>query len=458
MKYIYCIISLLFFLSGYSEVVTYSPASNMIPENRFIHPSTAYKAEIVQKGRIYPLFVYSMNALHYTNNSKTTAWVNFSFDDTILVRVYNYTKHHNKVRVLPRSSGIVTRESGIMTEFIITKPGQYSVEYQQGIRIEHPLLIFANPLEKTVPSPDDTSVVYFGPGFHSIGERYVIPNGKKIYIHGGAYIKGQFYAENTNDIEIYGRGIVSGEDYPARTADHMINLKNAVRVKIEGITMIHAPRFMITLSGRNHHIDNVKMMGWWFSTDGISAGEETLIENCFFKVNDDAVKLYQNRTEARNLVIWQMENGAPFQLGWNGTNNYGNCYVHNVEIIRVEHEWDNENEAVICAIHGGKGHKKVFLFDNIRVDNSTWRIFHLVTKPNRWGQWNPEEGSMSEMIFRNIEMYDEQTIPSLIMGHDTRHPVYNLKFENVIIKGRRTRGERSDFIIDAETTWDITFN
>jgi hypothetical protein len=458
MKQVFISIFLLCQINSLAEVITYSPTENMKPGNSYIHQSSAYKVEIIQQGKVYPAFVYNMNALHYTNNCKTTAWINFSFSGEITIRIYNLTRHRNPVKILPRSKGIKTVEKGNSTEFLITQAGQYSVEYQSGIRIEHPLLIFANPLEKNIPSISDPAVIYFGPGLHLIGEKYSIPKGKKVYLHGNAYVKGQFYTENAANVEIFGRGIMSGEDYAARTADHMIHLRNVNNVKIEGITIIHAPRFMITLSGKKHHIDNVKMMGWWFSTDGISAGEEALIENCFFKVNDDAIKLYQNNTEARNCIIWQMENGAPFQLGWNGNNDYRNCYVHDIEVIRVEHEWDNENEAVICAIHGGKGYKTKFLFENIRIDNSTWRIFHLVTKPNRWGQWDRESGSMSDMVFRNIEMYDEQKIPSLIMGHDVKHPVYNMKFENIIIKGKKAKGERENFIIDKETTWGIEFN
>lgn len=431
---------------------------NLHPGNKYIHPSAKYKVELIQHGKVFPVFVYSMDALHYTNNCKTTAWVNFSFEGEITVRVYNLTRHRSPVNILPRGRNIQAIEQGNISEFIISAPGQFSVEYQRGLRIEHPLLIFANGLEKNIPIASDTSVLYFGPGLHQIGEKFLIPKGKKVYLHGSAYVKGQFYAENLDGVEIFGRGIMSGEDYAARTADHMIHLRNATNVKIEGITMIHAPRFMITLSGKKHHIDNVKMMGWWFSTDGISAGEETLIEHCFFKVNDDAIKLYQHKTEARHCVIWQMENGAPFQMGWNGTNDYSHCHVHDIEIIRVEHEWDNENEAVICAIHGGKGHKTNFLFEDIRIDNANWRIFHLVTKPNRWGQWNTERGSMSDMVFRNIEMYGEQLIPSLIMGHDETHPVYNMKFENIIINGMRTKGERNNFIVDRETTWGISFD
>jgi len=457
MKQLLILLCCMIILSVNAEVVTYVPAGNMLEGNKYLHPSKEYKVELWQEGKVQQAFVYSMDALHYTNNSKTTAWVNFSFNGTVTVKVTNLTKHHQQAKVLPRSAGINTITESNTVSFTIDKAGQYSIEFQSGMKIEHPLLIFANELEQNIPAVTDTSVIYFGPGLHEIGNRYVIPSGKKVYLHGSAYVKGQFYSENADNITIYGRGILSGEDYAARTADHMIHLRNGNNILINGITIIHAPRFMIVTSGSGHHINNVKMMGWWFSTDGVSTGEDALIEHCFFKVNDDAIKLYQNKTTARRCVIWQMENGAPFQLGWNGTNDYSNCHVYDMEVIRVEHEWDNENEAVICAIHGGRGHKTDFLFENIRIDNATWRIFHLITKPNRWGQWDTERGSMSNMVFRNIEMYGEQKIASLIMGHDRKHPVYRLKFENIIIDGVKSWGERKNFIVDSETTWDVEF-
>jgi len=457
MKQIFFLIFILSIMSVNAEVVTYASTHNMVAGNKFLHPSNEYKVELWQDGKMHQAFVYSMDALHYTNNCKTTAWVNFSFSGNVTVKVFNFTKHRQSAKLLPRNPGIHLMEDTNTVSFCISKAGQYSIEFQSGKRIEHPLLIFANELEKNVPDPEDSSVIYFGPGLHEIGSRYIVPPGKKVYLHGSAYVKRQFFSENSHNIAICGRGILSGEDYPARTADHMIHLRNGVNILIEGIAIIHGPRFMIVASGSGHHINNVKMMGWWFSTDGVSTGEDALIENCFFKVNDDAIKLYQNNTTARRCVIWQMENGAPLQLGWNGTNDYSNCHVYDIEVIRVEHEWDNENESVICAIHGGKGHKTNFLFEDIRIDNSNWRIFHLITKPNRWGQWDAESGSISNMVFRNIEMYGEQKIPSLIMGHDKKHPVFKLRFENIIINGKKTFGERNNFIVDAETTWDIEF-
>ncbi len=441
-----------------AQVVTYPASENIRDTNRYIAPSNQYAITLTQNGKTVESFVGMMHAMHHTNNSKTTSWTTFSFQSPVMVKVTRLSGTIDFCQVLPRAANITVQKQGNTVEFEITKPGQFSVEFQKGIKIEHPLLIFADPLEKDAPVALDTNVIYFGPGLHTIGNRYKVPSNKTIYLAGGSYVKGQFYSENGENIQIKGRGILSGEDYPARTADHMITLKNSRNILVEGITIIHAPRFMISTTGENHIIRNVKMMGWWFSTDGISSGENSLIEDCFFKVNDDAIKLYTTNTTARNCVIWQMENGAPFQIGWNGATPYANCYVNNIDIIRVEHEWDNENEAVFCAVHGGSSHKEHFLMENVRIDNSNWRIFHIVTKPNRWGDWNPEKGSISDIKFRNIEFYGVQKIPSLIMGHDEKHPIYDVTFENVVINGKKITASGKDIIIDAETTRNIVFH
>jgi hypothetical protein len=147
-----------------------------------------------------------------------------------------------------------------------------------------------------------------------------------------------------------------------------------------------------------------------------------------------------------------LENGAPFMISWNGSRDFGNCYVKNIDIIRVEHEWDNENLAVICAVHGGRANISRFVFDNIRIDNSQWRVFHLVTRPNRWGRWYPDEGSLSDMTFRNIQYNGTPRIKNLIMGHDLQHPVYNMTFENLTISGERITNLNKDkyFYIEPE--------
>lgn len=436
-----------------AQLITYPPSPNITPENKYIYPSPYFEVELSQNGISKSDFVYCMTPLHTTNNSKSTSWINFSFEGKVKVRVKNIKNKIDYLKVLPRNANIkINKENDSIASFMISKPGHYSVEFEKGIFIDHPLLIFANPIEVNVPDKDDPDVIYFEKGYHDIGENNVITKGKTVYIEGGAYLMGQFQAEDVSNIKIKGRGIISGEQYTARTKNHMITMRNANHIEMEGITMIHAPRYFVSLNGREHHLHNLKMMGWWFSTDGISAGDNTLIENCFFKVNDDAVKLYRNNTTVRNCVIWQLENGAPFMISWNGSKDFGNINVTDIDVIRVEHHWDNENLAVISAVHGGQANISNFLFEDIRIDNSKWRMFHLVTRPNRWGKWNPNKGSLSNFTFKNFEYYGEQEIKSLIMGHDEKHPVDNMFFEDIFIGGKKQEQLTDFLIIDFKNT------
>ncbi|GEC72621.1 Glycosyl hydrolase family 49 [Flavobacterium flevense] len=450
------IIALLCSLVSYAQIVTYGTPLKTVAENEFAFLSPHYKIALIQKDVVKESFVYGMDAMHVTNNSKSTSWSSFSFEGKVKVRVTMLQEKVRFAQVLPRKENINVEIINKHTiEFEISKAGQYSIEFESGIFIKHPLLLFANPLEVAVPNKTDSNVIYFEPGYHEIGDKFVIPSNTTVYIAGGAYVKGQFFAENAENITIRGRGILSGEDYNPRTHNHMITLKDSKEIKIEGITIVHAPRYMISLTGSSHHLDNIKMMGWWFSTDGISAGENTLIENCFFKVNDDAIKLYNSNTIVKKCTIWQLENGAPFMISWNGSKDFGNVKVYDIDIIRVEHHWDNENLAVFCAVHGSKADISNFHIEGIRIDNSYWRMFHIITRPNRWANWNPEKGSISNFIFKNIDYYGQQKIPSLLMGHDENHPVFNFTFENLKLNGNKVLTTDEFLIVDKKTSSSI---
>ena len=121
----------------------------------------------------------------------------------------------------------------------------------------------------------------------------------------------------------------------------------------------------------------------------------------------------------------------------------------------MEHSWDNENLVVICAVHGGKAHISNFLIEDLRIDNSDWRVFHIITKPNRWGKWDTEKGSISDMTFKNISYTGTQKIKSLILGHDENHKVSNFNFEGLVFGGKRLSRLEEIIIIDKEFTRNI---
>jgi hypothetical protein len=155
-------------------------------------------------------------------------------------------------------------------------------------------------------------------------------------------------------------------------------------------------------------------------------------------------------------VIWQMENGAPFMLSWNMSSDNARFHAHDIDIIRVEHEWDNPNLAVITAIHGSAGVMSDYLFERIRVDHASWRPFHFMTRPNHFGAWHPDRGALTRITVREFTFNGHPRIPSLIRGWDEHHPVSDIRFENVVIDGRRLTDFPPDlFQIDPATTRNL---
>jgi hypothetical protein len=430
------------------------------PGPQGVAPSDQYSVQVEQDGLPHESFVYLCHAQQSTNRSKTTSWTTFSFAGPATVTVTRLNgKAINSCQILPSSYGIEPRIDGSSVSFELDRPRKISVEFDGDIT--HPMLVFADALETDVPDADDPDVVYFGPGIHEIGDRE-IESGKTVYLAGGAYVKGRLKANNVQDVTIRGRGVLSGEDYPHGSVyeDNLIYFQGerTTRILIEGITLINSPLYNILLYGPYNTVRNVKMISWWFSTDGPYVEEHGLIEDCFVKVNDDAFKLYESDTTIRDCVIWQLENGAPFQISWNMPTDNSGFHVKNIDIIRMEHRTDQINLAAVDAVHGGSGHMSDYLFEDIRIENADWRLFYITLAKHEFADRNGEMGQISDLTFRNITASGNFQRKNVIKGWDADHKVSNVTFENLVINGRLIRSaEEGSFEIDPETTENIRF-
>ena len=432
------------------ELVTYPP-----PEG--IPASDQYAVSVTQNGVRRDSFAYKVCAQQpETNREKTTSWTTFSFSGKVEVSVRKLRGSFSSCRVLPSSRRIKPSVRGDTATFELRAPGQYAVEFDGNIA--HPLLIFANPLERDVPKKSDPNVVYFGPGVHDPGE-LTIRSGQTIYLAGGACVRERIVGENVVNASIQGRGVLSGELFP-KGGDPMIHIRGwrSRHVRIEGITLVQSPQYNISLAGVGHAVRNVKMISWYFSTDGVGLGLYGLVEDCFFKVNDDAVKLYWTAMIVRRCVFWQLENGAVFQISWNMPTDHSNFHVYDCDVIRTEHHWRNDNCAIFCSIHGGSGHMSNYLFENIRIENSHWRLMNLVMKKTRWSAKSKSFGRISNLRFRNVSAQGKFKLPSTIRGADPAHRICNVLLENLNIGGRLIRNaEEGNFEIDPNTTANICF-
>lgn len=311
--------------------------------------SPEYRVTVIQGGRREDSFVYAHACQDEKLRDRMTDWnhwTTFSFSDAVTIEVTRLRpdSHAAGATVLPSARGlhpVSLSDDPRTVRFELTRPAKLFVRFPDAA--ENPLFVFADAPEQDIPKREDPNVIWFEAGrVTDIGERFSIKSGQTAYIPGGAYVRGTITAESASRVTIRGRGVLSGLGYARRPNVAGIPF-NTVMFNgpgtdqlVEGITITNPQHFCLLSRGR-FTVRNVKLFGWWHQTDGWGGGDDSSISDSFLKVNDDGVKFYGRNQIARDLVIYQQVNGAPFQLGWGGDGQCAtHCIAENIDVVACE--------------------------------------------------------------------------------------------------------------------------
>jgi hypothetical protein len=282
---------------------------------------------------------------------------------------------------------------------------------------KHPLFIFADPPESDIPARGP-GVHFFEPGVHDIGPHYALKGGETVYIAAGAVVRGTITANGPGRVVVRGRGVLSGELLQEEWIRHkrgfvekpkdarswgiapMIwNDDESGETIVEGITVIDAPSYNLTLRSRQMKVQNVKLLAWNYSTDGINfAGG--LVENCFLKVNDDLFPLFRSGLIARNLVIWKQLNAAVFQFGYGYDTVVKDCLAERIDIVRDETNVQCGARAII-SLEASKGCSFTGIrFQDIKVYGDTLNLLAI----DNLDQDTPWSANIKDVKLREIDL------------------------------------------------------
>jgi hypothetical protein len=433
--------------------------------------SGRYTVEVALEGApARSSFVYeSTNPFHGSHQPMGEAnhWTKFSFEGRVEVTVHvaaNVRVH--SARILPDAYGVSARVDGQRIHFALDAPRQVAVEIN-GERTQ-PLFVFAKEIERDRPEstsadvidfskkpavhndPSKPNVLYFPPGEYDLVELgydlnkgFPLDAGDVVYIAGGAVVHGAFSSQAEN-VTVRGRGIVSGAKWRwvrERYAEAGIPWSyekyreiavylHGPRATVEGITFTDPVHFCVS-TGDDSLVRGIQCFGWWYTTDGVRAGDRSVVEDCFFKVNDDIVKLYCNDMVVRRCLIWQQTNGAPFQLTWNLRNPVRNVHVHDCIVMASEVVSDRElmgNRSVINARLNWGADMSDFLFERIRIEGDIHRLLGLHVG---------ESGSYSRITMRDIEVTGRIRYFNYLNATGGR--IDDIELENIRADGRRLR-------------------
>lgn len=457
-----------FILSGLqwsnAQTLVVPPGPGDLSQASHLWQSDDYVVEVKKSGDadFIPCYVYKTDnwASNYWNGERrpqvSVSFTNFSFDGTpVDVRITtNFTA--NSVTIRPLSFGINPTRNGNVITFTLTTQRKISVEVNNRL---NPLFIFADKPD-VVPNPSDVTHFY-GPGYHNIGLHKQINSNETVYIAGGAVLEGTFYIPtNSHDITVRGRGIISGGKLP--TAVERTNKIDSIQkyaaftgrkdkygrtvhynLNFEGFTMVSTcgTHFaMVNEVHQNHDntFRNLKEIDWSVNTDNVFDGDNNIVDDCFFFLNDDmTVTRSSFNLKITNCTFWNFIG----RLLW--TANYGtssDCLWENIEVIG-----DDKGPDFTDINSGTSGIMKNFTFRNVNIESRASKFINIKTGTTKIENWlfenitfpdlKPNEGAFVgnssgtiDITFKNLKMGGNY-ITSLEEGNMTANQHCDIKFQ-----------------------------
>jgi len=370
------------------------------------------------------------------------SFANFDMSGPVVVRIVSKQSLENVV-IRPQSSGIQpTLLDDHTLELTLDRPHKLSIE-PDGKKA--PLLLFANPLEISVPKSDDEGVIYFGPGVHK-PEKIVLNSNQTLYLAGGAVVKAEVLAQG-NNIRICGRGILDGSDWEWRKGPvgNLIAIRNSADVEINGITLRGSSHWTIVPKNcQRVTIRNVKLCNSRVQNDdGINPcnSQDVLITDCFIRSDDDCVALKGldfsapnsdvERITVENSVLW-CDRARIFLLGHESRAAFMRYVtLRNLDIIHF-------SMTAFLLEPGEDMRLESITAENIRIHGEGQKeLIRLRPVVNQYMR-KKVPGFIQGVRFRNVTLEGKPGEYLVqIEGADTEHDVRDVSFENVSIMGSR---------------------
>ncbi|MCD8043371.1 MAG: glycosyl hydrolase family 28 protein [Tannerellaceae bacterium] len=383
------------------------------------------------------------------DNPQPATMVQFDFSGRVEMRVKVNNGMIHQVKIRPQATGITHTIQENVIFFTLDKPGKFSLEVN-GDRL-HNLHIFANPLETTIPSPDDPDVIWFGPGIHRPkdlpGDVFSIPSNKTVYLAPGAVIRGRFVCNRVENVRFAGRGYI---EEPMRGFEFTY-CKN---IEIDGITVINPSHYTVYggevdgLTIRN--LKSFSCKGWSDGIDLMSCSDVD-IEDIFMRNSDDCIAIYTHRWNfygdarnyrVKNAILWA-DVAHPVNIGLHGNAEGKGEVIENLhfsDIDILEHDEDDRNYQGCFAFSvSDRNLVRNVTFENIRVESiQEGQLFNMRVLYNEKYSFAPGRG-IENVTFRNIRYDGIGENPSIIEGYSQEYGIRNVTFENLVIRDKRMK-------------------
>jgi hypothetical protein len=415
-----------------------------------------------------------------TDTKLNASMVYFDFEGTVELEVMKNNGKFEQVSVAPLSSGIAPQRRGSTLRMTLTKPERFSLQFDDD-RLRNLHIVAGAP---PPPRPAGDDVVYFGPGFHAPPaglDHFPVKSGQRVYMAGGAVLKGAFDLDGVTNVKISGRGLLWD---PGRAID----LEKAADVEVSDLIIVNsdrkdAARVMNIRNSRNVSVGELTgfSSGKWSDGINISTSQHVKVRDGYLRVSDDAVVVYavadcpicrqkaaQSGVPApnppgdtfdidvRNMRLW-VDVAHALYVGHFGDNSdprtIRDITFDNIDVANLDED-DPDWEGVIAAYSGDSTLIRNVTFSNIRVDRiEEGKLINIVAGDNPRYNKAPGRG-IDGVTLRDITFTGEgMPSPSIIRGLSARTAVKNVTIQNLSIGGKAVRtAQDGDITVSGEVT------
>jgi len=418
-----------------------------------------------------------------TDTKQNASMVYFDFEGAVEIEVMKNNGKFDQVSVAPLSSAIKPRRQGAIVRMTLIKPERFSLQFDDD-RL-HNLHIIAGKLPAPRPPRDD--VVYFGPGLHIPPpglDYFPVKSGQRVYLEGGAVLKGAFDLNGVTDVKISGRGLLWD---PGRAID----LDKSSGVEVSDLILVNsdrkeAARVMNIRNSSNVTVQGVTgfTSGKWSDGINISTSQHVKVRDGYLRVSDDAVVVYAVADcpicrrkaaesgvldfnppgdtfgiDVRDMRIW-VDVAHALYIGHFGDNGdprtIYDVAFNNIDVANLDED-DPDWDGVIAAYSGDSTLIRDVTFNNIRVDRiEEGRLINIVAGKNPRYNKAPGRG-IDGVTLRDITFTGEG-LPgtSVIEGASPQVAIRNVRIENLRIGGKAIKAAKDGDIAVSGTVSGLT--
>ncbi|KQV64097.1 glycosyl hydrolase family 28 protein [Caulobacter sp. Root343] len=407
--------------------------------------------------------VYEYRVQVDTDTKQNASMVYFDFEGSVELEVLKNNGRFDQVLVAPLSSKVRPQRVGAVVRMTLTRPERFSLQFDDD-RLHNLHIIAGKP---PAPRPAGDDVVYFEPGVHTPPpglDYFPVKSGQRVYLEGGAVLKGAFDLNGVTDVKISGRGLLWD---PGRGID----LDKASNIEISDLILVNsdrkdAARVMNIRNSQDVSVHDLTgfTSGKWSDGINISTSRRVKIQDCYLRVSDDAVVVYAVADcpicrqkaaqtgipdpnppgdtadiEVRNMRLW-VDVAHALYVGHFGDNadprTIRNITFDNIDVANLDED-DPDWEGVM-AIYSGDGTLiRDVTFSDIRVDRiEEGKLINIVAGNNP--RYNKAPGRGIDGVTLRDVTFTGEGLPSasIIKGLSPQTAVKNVTIENLRIGGK----------------------